>query len=48
MFFSDNVRNIDENCLKNEGGDRFLVIFNISMKIDFEKFVVHTFVSEML
>ena len=32
--------------MKNEGGDRFLVIFQISNKIDPEKIAVHTFVSE--
>ena len=37
---------IEEDCLKNEGGDRFLVNFKISEKIDPEKFAVHMFVSE--
>ena len=48
MFFSYNIRNIsgkfEENCSKNEGEDKFLVIFKISEKIDHKKFAVHTFV----
>ena len=39
-------RKFEEDCLKNEGEDRFLVIFKISDKIDPEKFAVYTFVLE--
>ena len=46
MFFSYNITNFEECCLKNKGGDRFLVNFNIFEKIDPKKFAVHTFVSE--
>ena len=47
MFFSYNIRNIslkfEEDSLKNE---RFLLIFQISERIDHKKFAVHMFVLE--
>ena len=49
MFFSYNVRNIswkfEQDCLKNEEEDRFLVIFKFQKNIP-QKFAVHMFVSE--
>ena len=42
MFFPFIIRNVsrkfEEDCLKNEGGDRFLMSFLISVEIDRKKF----------
>ena len=36
----------EEDCLKNEGGDRYLVIFKFFKKIDPKNFTVNDFLSE--
>ena len=50
FFFSYSLRNVyrkfEEDCLKNEGEDRFLVIFLVSKKIDPVKIAVHRLILE--